>query len=89
VSPDRELQKDSLRDLWLLRLEITEGWKSEMMRVIDAKEDTQRQIQNSGRKEEEEKSEDPEKILIIDREGSLRTVDLVEEVKDPKQEHNH
>jgi hypothetical protein len=37
-------------------------------------------------KTEEEKSEDPEKILIVDREGSLRTIDLVEEVKVPKRE---
>jgi hypothetical protein len=41
------------------------------------------------KKMEEEKSEDPEKILIIDREGSLRTIDLVEEAKVPKWEHNH
>jgi hypothetical protein len=41
------------------------------------------------KKMEEEKSKDPEKILIFDRGGSLRTVDLVEEVKDPKKENNH
>jgi hypothetical protein len=40
------------------------------------------------KKMEEEKSEDPEKILIVDREGSLRTVDLVEEAKVLKWEHN-
>jgi hypothetical protein len=33
---------------------------------------------------EGKRSEDPEKIWIVDRRGSLRTVDLVEEVKDPK-----
>jgi hypothetical protein len=37
---------------------------------------------------EEEKSEDLEKILIVDRKGCLRTVDLVEEVKVPKKEHD-
>jgi hypothetical protein len=38
---------------------------------------------------EEENSEDPENILTIDQGGILRTVDLVEEVKDPKRENNH
>jgi hypothetical protein len=40
------------------------------------------------KKTKEEKSEDLEKILIVDREGSLRTIDLVEEAKVLKQEHN-
>jgi hypothetical protein len=37
---------------------------------------------------EGKRSEDPKKILILDREGSLRTIDLVEEAKFPKREHN-
>jgi hypothetical protein len=72
-----------------LRLEIFEGRKVEMMSVVDAKEDTRRRIQNSRRKAKEENSEDPEKILIVDREGSSRTVDVVEEDKVLKWEHNH
>jgi hypothetical protein len=41
------------------------------------------------KKMEEERSEDPEKILIVDREGSQGPFDLVEEAKVPKWEHNH
>jgi hypothetical protein len=41
------------------------------------------------RKAEEERSEDPEKISIVDRGGSRRTVDLVEEAKVPKREQSH
>jgi hypothetical protein len=81
----RKIQSE---DLWLLRLEIAEGRKVEMTRAINVKEDMQCQIENSGRKVEEEKSDDLEKILIIDREGNPRTIDLVEEFKDPKQDHN-
>jgi hypothetical protein len=44
------------KDLWLLRLEITEGQKFETMRFVDAKEDMRCQIQNFGRKAEEENS---------------------------------
>jgi hypothetical protein len=41
------------------------------------------------RKEEEERPDDPEKISIIDRRRSHRTVDLVEEAKVPKWKNNH
>jgi len=44
---------------------------------------------NLQKKTEEENSEDREKILIIDQKGSCRTIDLVEEAKVPKWEHNH
>jgi len=72
----------------MLRLEIIKGWKVKTMRVIDAKEEKWHHIQNSRRRAKEEKSKELEKILIIDQEGSLRTVDLVEEVKDPKKENS-
>jgi hypothetical protein len=38
---------------------------------------------------EEKRSEDPEEILIIDQGRSHRTIDLVDEVKVPKWEHDH
>jgi hypothetical protein len=40
------------------------------------------------KKIEEENSKDLEKILLIDQKGSHRVVDLVEEAKVPKWEHN-
>jgi hypothetical protein len=38
-------------DLWLLRLEIVEGWKVETTRAVDVEEDTWHHIQNSRRKQ--------------------------------------
>jgi hypothetical protein len=56
--------------------------------VIDVKKDTRHARSRTPEEKEEEKFEDPENILIIDREGSRRTIDLVEEAKVPKWEHN-
>jgi hypothetical protein len=41
------------------------------------------------KKTKEEKSKDPKKILIVDRGGIIRTIDLVEEAKVLKWEHNN
>jgi hypothetical protein len=41
------------------------------------------------RKSEEERPEDPEKILVVDQRRSCRIIDLVEEAKVPKWKHNH
>jgi hypothetical protein len=40
------------------------------------------------KKMQEEEFEEPEKILIVDQGGSMRTIDLVEEVKILKREHS-
>jgi mevalonate kinase len=61
----------------------------EMTRVIDAKEDTRCQILELQKKAEEKRSEDLEEILVVDQGRSRRTIDLVEEVKVLKREHNH
>jgi hypothetical protein len=60
-----------------------------VMRVIDVKEDTCHQIQNSREKQRRKRSKDPKEISIIDQGGNLRTIHLVEEAKVLKREHSH
>jgi hypothetical protein len=49
---------------------------------------TRPQNQSSGGKRRRNRPKDPKEILIVDRGGSRRIVDLVEGVKVPKQEQN-
>jgi hypothetical protein len=50
-----------------LRFEISEAHKSKEMRVVDVKVDTWHPIYNSIRKERRKRSEELDKISIVDR----------------------